>query len=130
MIGGIPFLVGLLGIIVFVAVRVSEVKRGIRLFGGARKKLDALVTSGYQLVVFGEIPTGYRVWMSHTLHTMGHVVVSRAARALRSIERSLSSASRKMIARRPHIASGKGPSHYLKNISPKESVGKNTKDSV
>ena len=78
---------------------------------------DRWCTAVYNTVVFRDVPNGYRARFADVVRTLVHAGVSYIARALRTFERSLSRASRRMISKRGADSNGTA-SHYLKNITP------------
>jgi hypothetical protein len=121
--GGIPFLIGIAGFCALILFRFWEVKRGARLFEGARRRADETVRVWYRIVVMGELPHAYRIHLAAALRAAGHHLVVLLARALRALERPLLKLSHQM--RRGPQGNGTAPSSYLKTLS---SDSQKTKD--
>lgn len=126
--GLIPFSVGLVLAVLFVALRLWEVRRGSRFFESFRRALDRRAVALYRTLVFGEMPRRWR----ESLARFGNRVLHRSVRALvaglRAIERPLSRMSHRM---RTNAQSGtREPSEFLKTITPKRIDGKDDKNSV
>lgn len=119
LIGGIPFLVGAIGLLLSAFFFAWEVRRGSRLWAAAREKCDRLVTHTYRALVFGEVPHTYRIKALKALRTFTHRVVVFLVSLLRGIERPLARLSHRMrtsSVKETHRA----PSPFLKTIQPKQ----------
>lgn len=122
------FILGTVGTIAFIGTRLIEERRGARFFDAARLKLDKGAAKMYRVMVFGEIPRGYRKTLFSFINTFLHKAVRALVLGLRALERPLVRLSHRMrvSAREP-----KGePSAFLKTIRPSEGDGKKPEDSV
>lgn len=124
MIGGIVFLVGVVGLLLFPGVLMFEAHRGTRFFDTGRARLDRITRRAYRMLVFGEIPHTYRFYLVRTFRLVTHRVIVGAVSLLRALERPLSRMSHRM--RRSNEVTLRAPSPFLQTISPK--TNKNHKE--
>lgn len=117
LIGGIPFVAGLVGLIGFGIVRMWEERRGTRIFARSRAALDRVTASAYRLLVTGDISHEYRVHLIKSIRTFVHQGVVLLVTFLRAIERPLSRLSHRMRVHEP-VPTHREPSEYLKTITP------------
>lgn len=122
--GMIPFIVGALGIVLFVAFRFFESGREHRFFAHQRKMLDTVTTRVYRTLVLGELPHSYRQLFIDAVRGALHSVVLVVVSVLRKIERPLSRMSHRMRAPRTKNGESRDPSAFLKTISPKKKMKK------
>jgi len=99
--GGYFFLVGIIGLVLYVLLRVFEVRRGARFSEQVRVQSDRLSTRLYRLAVFGELPSSYRSWFLKEFRTFTHRVVVFLVATLRAIERPLSRLNHRL--RAPYV---------------------------
>lgn len=134
MTGGIIFLIGAVGFILFVVLHTWEVKSNKRLFADFRNGADAVVSRTYKTMVLGEVPHEYRVQFQKWIRNSVHKILVFLARILRAIERPLSRLGHRV--REVDIKNGgREPSSYLKTLKPSakstpEKDGKVDVDSV
>jgi len=126
MTGLIPFSVGLVGLVLFIALRFFEEGRGARFFADPRASLDASVTRIWRALVLGGIPHSYRRDLFHMLRRVIHSSVVFLATFLRRVERMLSRAGHSLRPTRTERSHGRDPSAFLKTIAPdKKGNGEN-----
>ena len=130
MIGGIVFLVGLVGLLLFTALLVWETAHNKKMLPSVRARSDRLISKTYHYLVFGEISRSYRGTLIFHARRMTHQAIHLLAALLRAVERPLARTSRRM--QHSH-ESGNGevrtPSPFLKDIvDDKRKNGKNSQD--
>lgn len=132
MIGGVIFLVGLLGLMLFTLLILWESTQDKRVFASMRSSCDRMISGAYRNLVFGEIPQTYRGALIVHVRRIVHKGVHSLASLLRAIERPLARTSRRMQhAHESGNGTSRTPSPFLKDIAhDKEKNGKNTQDSV
>jgi len=114
--GGVIFIVGVLGLVLYALLRFFEISRGKRFFDAVRSRLDAFSSRVYRLAVFGELPHGYRAWFSARVGELVHHAVVALVAWLRAIERPLSRMSRRLRVSRHTSTASREPSSFLKDI--------------
>lgn len=107
----------------FIAFRMWEEKRGVRLFASSRTMLDHWVIDIYHGAVTGSIPRHYRMHLLVFLRTTLHRAVLLTVATLRAIERPLTRLSFRMRMASPGTAK-KEVSSFLKTIVPRRPLMK------
>jgi hypothetical protein len=113
----IPFFASLALLGAFMWYRTKEEASGKLAFAKERAELDAKVEKIYRAAVMGDIPSHFRIFLLKLGHQIAHAVVVLTVKALRAAERPLTRFSYHLRRNAP-VASGKGPSEFLKTISP------------
>jgi hypothetical protein len=127
----IPFVASLVLLGGFLGFRLWEEKAGTRIFSRTREHADEVISNVYRGLVTRDIPTEWRRMLMALFHQLSHMLVVLTVQGLRAIERPLTRLSYRMRRGVP-MANGKGPSEFLKTISPtkKETTSESTSDSV
>jgi len=115
----ILFLVAFTLLAMFIAFRVFEEKRQVRLWGKARRALDEKVTEAYEAAVTGSIPRHYRIRFLAFLQQAFHELVLFLVAMLRAIERPLTRLSYRMRMAASNTKK-KEVSPFLKTIAPEK----------
>lgn len=122
MIGGVIFLIGIIGLASILIVRAVEVRNQKRFLSDFRDTADQKVSDVYKTLVLGEIPQEYRVTLQKWMRDMTHSTIVFLARILRAVERPLSRLGHRV--RQSDIdGARREPSHYLRTISPTKKSG-------
>lgn len=124
MTGGVLFVAGALGLLLYTLFLMWDVRRTNRLFAGVRKYGDRIVSRGYRMLVFGEVSHEYRFVFGKYARLVIHWFVVLAVGVLRATERPLA----RMGARLRHSEragnSEKEPSPFLQTITPEDNEKK------
>ncbi len=125
-------MVGIVGLLGLVVLRLVETKRNARFFEPSRAALDRVASRAYRLLVFGEIPTTYRAWAASRARALTHQSVVFLVGLLRSIERPLSRLNHRLRAsNRSAQVPSRDPSPFLKGIREgSDENGKNTQNQL
>ncbi len=113
------FLVALVLLGVFVAFRLFEEKRGVRLWAPVRTAVDEKVIEMYHSSVTGSIPRHYRLQFLMFLRQTTHAGVLLLVAGLRALERPLTRLSYRMRMATSNT-SKKEVSSFLKTIAPEK----------
>ncbi len=100
----------------FIAFRLWEEYRGVRLYGEAREHADQRVSMVYEHLVTRDIPVEWRMRLLQFFHFASHRLVVIAVETLRAIERPLARLSYRLRTRVPK-ANGQEVSPFLKTMS-------------
>lgn len=115
--GGIIFIVGTLGLVLFVLLRLAEERRGRHYFAPIRTRLDGAAARVYRLAVLGELPSEWRLWLAARAKELAHRTVAFLVLLLRAIERPLIRINQRLRSSRPRGTPGREPSPFLKDMT-------------
>ena len=114
----ITFFITLVLLIGYVAYRIGEEKRGVKLWAKARANADAEIEHAYKSAVMGNLPSNWRIAFVQFTHQISHAVVLLSVEVLRAVERELLKISHRMRRGGVPTGTGKEPSDFLKTITP------------
>lgn len=121
--GVIPFVAGIIGLVGFWCFRVWEARRfehgTPRLWDDTRKDLDVAVATAYQAVATGDALRAGRTRLFALVHAASHRALLALVALLRAIERPLARHSYRMRMMPPKPPT-REPSEFLKTITPEK----------